>query len=449
MAAALVKPIAGPSPRLAFVVIALAAFAVRWTMLGYPFAEFDEQFYLLAGDRLLHGTIPYVDLWDRKPVGLFLVYAAIRLLGGSGIVQYHLVATAIVIGTAWMVFIFARRFAGSLGALLAALAYMLWLNLASGEGGQSPVFYNPLVLGAAMIVARTVERGARVRVNGCIAMLLIGVAMQIKYAAVFEGVFFGLTLVWLRWREDARASILADATLWIGCALAPTALAAGAYWSIGHLDDFVFANFVSIARRGHHPFATVAGRFAILCAILAPLVALAATNWREQKLRFVHLWLAASIFGVIVFGTYFDHYALPVVAPAAIAAAPAMERRRRLALAMLAIALVAGQIVLHVKKTKRGDATVAERLVAALSGSCNCPYIYDGQPVLYLLGHHCLPSKYAFPSHINFASERDADGMETASEAARIMALRPDRVMTREPAFALENMESRHAVYVA
>ena len=57
--------------------------------------EGDEQFYLLVGDRMLHGLLPYVDVWDRKPVGLFLVYAAIRLLGGEGIWQYQLAATAV------------------------------------------------------------------------------------------------------------------------------------------------------------------------------------------------------------------------------------------------------------------------------------------------------------------------------------------------------------------
>ena len=39
-------------------------------------------------------------------------------------------------------------------------------------------------------------------------MLLAGIAMQIKYTAVFEGAFFGLTLLWLRWCEPADARLL-------------------------------------------------------------------------------------------------------------------------------------------------------------------------------------------------------------------------------------------------
>ena len=57
------------------------AFLVRAQTFGNPVLGFDEQFYLLVGDRMLHGAIPYVDIFDRKPIGLFLIYDAIRELG--------------------------------------------------------------------------------------------------------------------------------------------------------------------------------------------------------------------------------------------------------------------------------------------------------------------------------------------------------------------------------
>ncbi|WP_292923223.1 hypothetical protein [Novosphingobium sp. SCN 63-17] len=72
---------------------------LRGATLGYPIIHADEQFYLLVGDRMLHGAVPFVDIWDRKPIGLFLLYGAIRLLGGDGILQYQLVALACVAGT--------------------------------------------------------------------------------------------------------------------------------------------------------------------------------------------------------------------------------------------------------------------------------------------------------------------------------------------------------------
>ncbi len=51
--------------------LALLAFAVLTRMrdFGNPVAHVDEQYYLLVGDRILHGARLYIDLWDRKPPG--------------------------------------------------------------------------------------------------------------------------------------------------------------------------------------------------------------------------------------------------------------------------------------------------------------------------------------------------------------------------------------------
>jgi hypothetical protein len=55
--------------------------------------------------------------------------------------------------------------------------------------GQSPVFYNPLVALAALLLLRAWQRAdtANLLREGSAIMLLIGFALQIKYAAVFEG----------------------------------------------------------------------------------------------------------------------------------------------------------------------------------------------------------------------------------------------------------------------
>ena len=84
-------------------ILLLFAFAIRAPVFGNPVVGVDETFYLLVGDRMLQGALPFVDLWDRKPVGLFLIYAAIRLLGGEGVYQYQVVATLFAAATAALI----------------------------------------------------------------------------------------------------------------------------------------------------------------------------------------------------------------------------------------------------------------------------------------------------------------------------------------------------------
>jgi len=107
--------VAGKSQRdrypclIATAVLIVAAILLRLAHYGDPAIHMDEQFYLLVGEGMRHGELPYVDYWDRKPLGLFLIYWVIRLLGGDGIIQYQLVATLFAAATAFVIRTIARR----------------------------------------------------------------------------------------------------------------------------------------------------------------------------------------------------------------------------------------------------------------------------------------------------------------------------------------------------
>ena len=142
---------------MAIALIVAVAIATRIVGWWNPVAHVDDQFYLLAGEELLKGHWPYIDVWDRKPLGLFLLYAGIAWIGGGTILGLNLVATAFAASTAIVVRQIALRFASPLAALLAALTYLFVLPLYGGQNGQSPVFYNLLIAGAVLLLFRASE----------------------------------------------------------------------------------------------------------------------------------------------------------------------------------------------------------------------------------------------------------------------------------------------------
>ena len=431
--------------------LAALAFAVRAPTFGNPFLGFDEQFYLLVGDRMLHGALPYVDIFDRKPIGLLLLYAGVRALGGEGVLQYQLAAATCAAATAILLNRFALRLAAPLGAAAAAAAYILWLNLAEGEGGQAPVFFNLPMLVAAMLTARAWASPTRSAHPGLAAMLVVGIAMQIKYTALFEGIFLGCALLWSAQRAGGRAPRLAAlAALWIVAALAPTLLALGTYAALGHAPAFIFANFASLAGRLPDPVPARLLGLAVLAAILAPLVACAyLARPRTPEAAFARAWLLAALASILAFGAWLSpHYALPVLAPAALAAAPRLGTRPRLALVLLATSLIAGQIVLHLTERAKGGRAQALALTAAVTPHHGCLYVYDGPPSLYLLTHSPLPTRWPFPGHLNTRDEASpaAIGTNATAEVRRIMAAHPEVVVDTAPAYALGNPETRAIV---
>lgn len=426
--------------------LTLAAFAIRGSQFGNPLIQVDENFYLLVGDRMLHGALPFVDIWDRKPIGLFLLYAAIRLLGGVGIIQYQVVATLFAAATAFMVTRIARRATTMPAAVVAGLLYLLLLGLAGGTGGQAPVFYNLFVACAALVTLHAVQLDApnrsEIRRLGLAAMALCGIAMQIKYTALFEGVFFGLVFMRLCWRSTGDPVELAkNALLWVVVAVAPTAAAFGYYAWLGHADAFVYANFRSIGARSSAPAAELLKRLAhswnALCLpMVCVLLAVILKPWQRmaggpRAFGFIMAWLGAALLGYLLFGTYFDHYALPLMAPIAAAAAPLFSYRpRRIGLIAACFMLLSGSIayaaIVHANKKKRGGEAGAAAMVAAIQPRLKgCLFVYDGDPILYYLTHSCIATRYAFPTHLNMEREAGAIGIDPLAELQRILATRP------------------------
>ena len=439
-------------PWLVALALCAATVLIRAQTFGNPLVGYDEQFYLLVGDRMLHGALPYVDIFDRKPIGLFLIYAAIRALGGQGFWQYQLVAAAVVALTAMLIFRAARRIGDDAAALICALLYILWLNFLEGEGGQSELFFDLPMLGAALLTWRAVETRERIVARGNAAMLLAGIALQIKYTTIFEGMFFGMVLVWAQYRRHHRiGALIGPITGWIALALAPTALAMLAYWRLGQLPAFVFANFQSTFGRLPDPLDAQAAGLAATLGILSPLFVCAALAWwsltapARARAGFVWLWLAAALIGYLAFKSFLTlHYGIPLLLPLCIAAAPLFAgsgRRRAAGIALAALAALASQVALQRTTFIKGGRDLAQAMAAAARPHHGCIFVYDGYPALYMLTHSCLPTRWPFPGHLDSSNEGSvrAIGIDPQAEMRRILASRPEVIVDDYPVYYLAN----------
>ena len=441
--------------------LALVALGLRVWDFGNPVIHVDEQFYLLVGERMWQGAVPFVDIWDRKPVGLFLIYAIAAAFPGDGILAYQLMATAAAIATAAVVRTASLRVgARPSGALLAGIAYLLWLPMLGGRGGQAPVFYNLLVALAALwtlslpALAETGRRGAIMR-SGLIACLFAGIAIQVKYTAAVEGAFVGLAHLWWLRRAGARwGAVAAGVVAFAAAGITPTAIAFAAYAAMGHAEAFWFANFSSIFLRAPYPPGELAMRLLGIAAQLSPLIACALLGWRLRPrptpapLALAYGWLIAALLGFAAIGTFFDHYALPLIAPLALLSAATFGRRPRAAVGAFGIGLL---LFLAERAFVADDAPGARetaRLVA-LNARGECPYVFIGDTITYQLSGTCLPTPYVFPNLLAYSTEQGATGIDEAAEVRRILSRRPPVIVTSTRTLAIWNPGSLAAVKTA
>ncbi|MDX3900141.1 MAG: hypothetical protein QHC40_06490 [Sphingobium sp.] len=443
----------GESARLAswwpFLALVLAALVVRAPFYGNPDVYLDEQYYLLVGDRMWHGALPYVDLWDRKPIGLFLIYAAIRLLGGDGVIQYQIVASLCAGGTAGLIWLMSRRITGNFAATFAGLIYIFWLTIFSGGAGQSPVLYNLITAITALLAFQandSDDAGAIMR-RGRVAMLLWGCILQIKYTAAPEGMFFGLWFLWSLWRRGCGITgLLAAGAQFALLGLAPTLAVAAFYAAIGQFDAFFYANFLSIFTRGElgaEMNARVVTFFSYATPPFVLVVLFGFIRRAQADLRFARTdtimlagWSAAALLGFAMVGNFYDHYFIPCLLPGFLVAAPLFQRTlvgTGIGLFLIFESVLASHfpdIALHRRKR-----IAIERLTEAIRpyvAGGRCLYIYDGPSILYHLTGACIPTRYAYPDHLSNRVERHSVGVDTQAEVRRVLATRPGAIVTAD-----------------
>jgi hypothetical protein len=433
------------------------AFLARFQTFGNPVLEFDEQFYRFVGERMLDGAVPFVDIWDRKPVGLFLIYAGAAALLGTTPLAYQAVALLFVVATAWVMHGMAQRLSRNRFTPVAvAVLYILWLNLLEGEGGQSPVFYLlPVCLAASLVLKCFAQPWSDERTlmrRGWAVALLIGLAAQIKYTVVLEGGYFLLAMLWqLRRAGMSHARLATCAIGWGVAVLAPTMLAGLVYAGMGHWQEWWFANFESVMLRTGRQVDPVdfAGAFGTMLPLLLTLAwGLSRLTRFRTQVRFVIGWALMSALALVALWSFAQHYWMPLLPPLLLLCVMAFDRARPLAAALIVAAGIAGQAVVAHSIWLHGDGRNYDNMVAAMGPGPACIFLFDGFPALNEVSD-CTLTRFSFPGHLSAGPEAGALGVDPVKEVRRIMRQHPRFVVRADPVWQFGNRQSHAALMQA
>lgn len=408
--------------------------------------NWDEQLYALVARSWLAGGLPYEALWDRKPVGLFVAVAgAIGLAGDTLVALRGLTVLGLGAG-AWCLARIAREWGmGRAGAAVAGMGWLLYAGRADAGGFNAEHLFVPLNLGAMLLML-----AASGPIAWGMAGLLMGAALQVKYAALFGSA--AAILVSVVWRGRPRA---AEVVALVAGTAAPTLAAVGWYALAGRFDLWWEANIIANlpvlaamvpgapADEAGVSVGYMASRYAV------PLLGLggAVLAWARGERRVAAgllIWIEADIVGLWALRRLADHMmiqALPgfCVGLAAIVDAIARGRWRvAWAVALLSVwlardgigfareAQAAAEIVARRRAGEAGwgdpVATAGVRLRVAMREGEGL-YVFGG-PVLGLYGltGRAPPTRFPFAMHL-WESYAPA---AARGELARILERRPD-----------------------
>ncbi len=436
----------------------LATIAIRWPAFGDPNYHIDEGFYLLVGEQMQNGALPYLDIWDRKPVGLFLIYWAIA--GFGDVYAYQIAAAISVWMTSWILSIIAERSGVEKYSFLVGVIYIISLGALAGGGGQSPIFYNLPVATAALLTLDVMlgHKHDPTR-NGAIAMLLCGIAITIKQTAAVEGAFLGLVLVYNYWRQTGLALALRQAAILMVLGLLPTLIAILAFAALGNADMYLQATMETIFLTAPNSNVTNIGKIAWLVHIIAPFVLFSIFSLILSILRgqgstksrnFLIGWLLASSLGFIAVPNYFDHYALPLTAPLAVACGLLLTWQP-VGIAVIILPSIWLLLVSGFPQTARTERSriAFEQAVKSITSHLGngCLFVYDAPSALYRASNSCLPTSRVFSEHLSNAREANAIGVDAVAETKAILRSKPSVIVfSTKPTVTTPNLETRELV---
>lgn len=413
----------------ALVFLALSALT-RLPVLHRAVLDWDESLYFLMAQQWRLGHLPYTTVWDNKPLGIYVIFAAFQaVIPGIAAIR---VATALFVALlACTVFGITQRLTASRqAAWLAGLALGLASLSNDGLSANTELFMASFTALAVLGVLANAPAWA--------VGLALGCAVMVKDVAVTEAPCVFLLLLYRRRDWQTGLACLLGAAI-------PLAAALALYAANGQLPLWWECNVLANLRRASVPLSpgtvfwglqTQAVRWGGLYAAAALLALLG--RGRSLAAIFPPLWLLCAIVGAISARSFYDHYFLQALPPLCVCLGALYARlpprpalRATLVATTLAQPLRAAQLALDYAVSPDVIAAAGADLAAQHPASL---YVFDAQPILYALAGTPLPTRYVLPSVLTRTTLPRVAGVNASAEVARILATQPQFIARRTPA---------------
>jgi hypothetical protein len=372
----------------------------------------DTGVFFYAAQRLLDGGVPYRDIWDHKPPGVYLVDAvglAIARETGVWLVQIAFLVVAALLGYRAL-----RREFGDVPAFVGSVAWLLALpRLFLAEQAQTSFveFYAlPLQFGALLLFSREIRAPTIV---GAVAMGVLGGA-ALLFKPTLIGVWLAIGAITLvQRRRDALAPL---GLIAVG-ALLPLAIVVAWAAARGVLNEMVDQAlaynraYAAFAPLGDRVAAVVAGLRLTLPSGLA-LVAIGAWLYAVLARRTSPALILVALISfpleiaLATWGRGYHYYFIPWLLPMAILTAFAVSEVQRIVPARIRVALAAAVLLMCVQpallitrlamSTGDGQFRSAAGYIAANTRPDDTVLIWGSHAEVLFMADRVSPTRYVY-----------------------------------------------------
>jgi len=417
----------------------LLSIALRFLSFQYSVIDHDESTYLVIAQEILDGKTLYVDVWDTKPPGIFLLFAAFIKFFGHSIWVIRLVAAIFIGLTAAFLFLSLKRWGTKQKyALFAAVSYVLLCTVHKWNFAANTEISFLLFTSIALFFFS----GKKCPANFFLSGLFIGLGFVIKYVVLFDIAAFWIFYVFFFSKEHKLNQILRN-SIAMGIAFVIPYVCLFLYYYLGpNFDAFVFVSFV-VPQNYANSFDIIQSALFVLefHLIYAPFVFLfILALWKRKNRKIVHFSLIWYVFVwliVLLPGKFFHHYYFQLLLPLAFLLPEAFNndtkvqrfllKQKKFILGFFIILYLSWNIAFQYQSfLKKQDhrREVAKYLNEILQEkeTIYCNY----SSIIYFLTSTSPPQKYIHPTLLTKQEHIEAIAVDVEEEMRRIVQAEPD-----------------------
>lgn len=167
------------------------AFTVRFPYFFYSELAWDESTFIIVGQDILNGNLPYTHLWDNKPPLAFLFYVLFLLFFGKSIVAVRLGGFLFIYMSAYLVYKIGERIYNQAAGFFSAILVIVFAS--TFGSGQATMTEHLVLLPVSVVLLFLLTKGHTNR-NIFFIGLLLGITVLIRTNMAYFGMGVGFIL---------------------------------------------------------------------------------------------------------------------------------------------------------------------------------------------------------------------------------------------------------------
>lgn len=308
-----------------WVLFLVFALIIRGLSFFFTIVDHDEWTYLIVSKEMFfHGKTLFVDVYDNKPPGIFILYGLFQFIPLPGIFVVRLMATIFIASTAWFLYRAKLQFLGSKRiALAVGFFYIFLISLFNwGLAANTEIFFVFFSCLALYLLTASPENNKYGYV--VLAGFILGIAYIIKFVALFDFIALAIFWMFLGTKNNKISKIFLVMLATSVAFTIPFAFTHLWYYFNGHFNEFINATYTIpsryITRQSFTKALSCIVRFHLFALPIVILFYISIyKNVRKQSFLVWKLmpliWYLLAWFAVLLPGKYFNHYFVQLLIP--------------------------------------------------------------------------------------------------------------------------------------